>query len=64
MWLGLLLVITRMLTTQQWSELWGVIGHTNATSQGKAPAKPGSSPPGIDIPVLTASIGPQGQYPL
>jgi hypothetical protein len=25
MWLGLLLIVTRLFTTDQWSELWGTI---------------------------------------
>src|SRR5271163_196372 len=32
MWLGLILVVTRLFTTKQWSQLWGTFGTSSGGS--------------------------------
>jgi hypothetical protein len=47
LWLGLILIVTRLLTTSQWSELWGTLAtktpasNTNSVS----PSNSGATAP-------------------
>lgn len=48
LWLGLLLIVVRLFTTNQWSNLWGTVGT-------KVPS--GSvNPPAADVPDPTGII--------
>ena len=48
MWLGLILVVTRLFTTKQWSQLWGTFGTSSASSGTSASSAIGlGNPSGI-----------------
>jgi hypothetical protein len=53
LWLGLLLIITRMLTTSQWSEIWGSLStRTKAPATSTAsttPSTTGGTPPAVEV---------------
>lgn len=42
MWLGIALILMRLFTTKQWSEIWGVVGNGTGTATGTVPA-PGTA---------------------
>jgi len=49
MWLGLLLIVTRLFTTKQWSDLWAAFGTGRPTTPGA---------------VASGQLGPYGTEPL
>jgi hypothetical protein len=61
LWLGLLLVIVRLFTTKQWSDLWGAFGSSNSNSSATLPKGSGFGPGGHLVP---GELGPWGTEPL
>ncbi len=63
MWLGLLLIITRLFTTGQWSHLWGSLttntaGGTGSASSGKSSGLFGHGT--VSVPANTGFGGKSG----
>lgn len=63
MWLGLLLVITRMFTTGQWKSIWSVVGGSGITTAAAVTVK-GGPVPAANIQDWTASGGSSVQLAL
>lgn len=59
LWLGLLLVVVRLFTTNQWSELWSSVGVARKTTTSSSA---NSSAPQLDAQVIQQ--GPYGTEPL
>jgi hypothetical protein len=55
MWLGFLLIIARLFTTDMWSELWGTIGGKRTASTG--PSGEEGSGGAITISTTTGQYG-------
>lgn len=60
MWLGFLLIVTRLFASDQWSELWGVVSKRPATGTGSDQGNANPTVPPADRGIL----GPHGSRPL
>jgi hypothetical protein len=49
MWLGIILITARLLTTGQWSAIWGIIGNSSGSSNSGITVTPGVNSQGAQI---------------